>query len=169
LQWREAPKCLVRFKVIALDLQGFGDSEESPNLSAPEDYVEPVCEFIKTLNIERLILVGHSAGGIVAANVALRLAERVNGLVLVEVPVGKELAVVKFPILLIFGDKDSDMGGLSRSQIANAQLEVIHSADLQFIENARHSPMLENPSNFYEALHDFSEKLTCTRNFAENA
>jgi pimeloyl-ACP methyl ester carboxylesterase len=158
LQWREAPKFLAGFKVIALDLHGFGDSEESPNLSAPEGFVEPVCEFIKTLNIERLTLVGHSAGGIVAANVALRLAERVNALVLVEVPVGKELGVVKFPILLIFGDKDSDMGELTRFQVATAQLEGIHSADLRFIENAGHSPMLENPSQFYNAVYDFVEK-----------
>ena len=91
LQWREAPKFLTGFKVIALDLHGFGDSEESSHISIPEDYVEPVCEFVRDLNIDRLILVGHSAGGLVAANVALRLADKVNGLVLVEVPVGKEL------------------------------------------------------------------------------
>jgi pimeloyl-ACP methyl ester carboxylesterase len=83
----------------------------------------------------------------------------VNGLVLVEVPIGKELGSVKFPVLMIFGEQDSDMGGLSRLQVATAQLEDIHSANLQFIENAGHSPMLENPSKFYEVLCDFSEEL----------
>jgi pimeloyl-ACP methyl ester carboxylesterase len=169
LQWRDASKFLAGFKTIALDLHGFGDSEESPNISAPEDYVEPVCEFIKGLNIERLILVGHSAGGIVAANVAIRLADKVIGLVLVEVPIGRELRSVKFPILLIFGDRNSDMGGVSRLQVASTQLDAINSAGLRFIENAGHSPMLENPPKFYEALHDFSEKLAHTHGSAENA
>ena len=144
--------------VIAHDLHGFGFCEESPNLSTPEDFVESICEFTKTLNIERLILVGHSAGGIVAANVALRLEDRVNGLVLVEGPVGRKSRIVKFPILLIFGERDSDMGGLPRLEVATAQLEVIYSAELRFIENERHNPMLENPAKFYNTLREFAEK-----------
>jgi pimeloyl-ACP methyl ester carboxylesterase len=157
LQWREAPKFLHDFKVIALDLHGFGDSEESPHITAPEDYVEPVCEFVRTLNVPRLILVGHSAGGIVAANVAFRLAERVDGLVLVEVPVGRELQSATFPVLLIFGDRDSEMGGISRVEVAKSQLAHNPSAELRFIEHARHNPMLENSSCFYNVLRDFAD------------
>jgi len=158
LHWKEAPKFLDGFRVIALDLHGFGESEESSGISAPEDYVEPVCGFIQGLNIERLVLVGHSAGGIVAANVALRVPDKVSGLVLVEVPVGKELQSARFPILLIFGDRESDMIGLTRLQIAKTQLANIPSADVQFIKNAGHSPMLENASEFYGVLRVFMEK-----------
>ena len=160
LQWREAPKFLTGFKVIALDLHGFGESEESPNISAPEDYVEPVCGFIQSLNIEQLVLVGHSAGGIVAANVALRLPNKVNGLVLVEVPVGKELQSARFPILLIFGNRDSDMMGLTRFQVTNTQLANIPSTDVQFIKNAGHNPMLENAAEFYDVVRDFAERTS---------
>jgi len=157
MQWKEAPKFLDGFKVIALDLHVFGESEECSGISAPEDYIEPVCRFIQSLNIEHSILVGHSAGGMVAANVALRLQE-VKGLVLVEVPVGKELQSARFPILLIFGDRESDMMGLTRFQVANTQLANIPSADVRFIKNAGHNPMLENAAEFYEVVRDFSER-----------
>jgi len=158
-QWGEAPEFLKGFRTIALDLHGFGDSEESSNFAAPEDYTKSVCEFIEAIDVRRLVLVGHSTGGISAANAALRLTDIVDGLVLVESPVGKELASAKFPVLLIFGDRDSDMGGLSRLKVAGLQLEKIPAADLRFIEHASHSPMLDNPPEFYEVLHDF-----CVRN-----
>jgi len=157
-QWSEAPKYLKDFRTIALDLHGFGDSEESLQITAPEDYVGPVLEFIRVLGVSRLFLVGHSAGGIVAANVALRYADKVDGLVLVEVPVGRELQSAKFPILLVFGDRDSDMGGASRLQVSRTQLAEIPSADLKFIGHAGHSPMLENASEFYGVLRNFAEK-----------
>jgi pimeloyl-ACP methyl ester carboxylesterase len=159
LHWREAPSFLPHFKVIAIDLYGFGDSEEPLHVSIPEDYVEQVCEFIRQLKIERVILVGHSVGGLVAANVALRIPEIVSGVVLIEAPVGKELEEIKCPLRLIFGDRDSNMEGISRAEVAKTQLAHKSAAELRFIENAAHNPMLENPSEFYDVLRDFTEEI----------
>jgi pimeloyl-ACP methyl ester carboxylesterase len=169
LHWDPAPSFLPGFKTIAIDLYGFGDSEEPSRVSIPEDYVELVCGFIKQLDIEHVILVAHSVGGLIAANVTLRFQELMTGLVLVEAPVGKELRTIKCPVLLVFGDRNSQMNGLSRVEVARAQLTHNSSAQVRFIENAAHNPMLENVSSFYDAVRMFSEKLKCTRDSSTDA
>lgn len=68
---------------LAMDLPGFGDSGHYPRRHTLMDYAEAVRGFLQALNISRAILVGHSFGGMVAAETAIRFPERVQGLVLV--------------------------------------------------------------------------------------
>jgi len=164
LHWNDAPIFLKNYRIIALDLYGFGDSEEPFHVSTPESYVGQVCDFIKQLGTEDAVLVGHSVGGLIAANVALRISENVRALVLMEAPVGKELEAIKCPILLIFGDRHSLLEGLPRIEVANKQLSYNSKAELCFIEKAGHNPMLENASKFYTALNDFCETLLRNHN-----
>ena len=52
-----------RFRMIALDLPGFGDSSMIPDAWSVGDYADFVANFLKSLHIENPILVGHSFGG----------------------------------------------------------------------------------------------------------
>ena len=72
-----------RFKVIALDLPGFGDSVKP--LGAPYDaryFAKAVVALLDALELDRVHLVGNSMGGRVALEVGLRDPDRVERMVL---------------------------------------------------------------------------------------
>lgn len=79
------PELAQRYRVVALDLKGFGHSERPAksdySLSAQADVVAGV---MKQLNIEQAMVIGHSMGGAVSMRVAVRHPERVKRLVLVD-------------------------------------------------------------------------------------
>lgn len=52
-----------KFRMIALDLPGFGDSDMIPEPWDVNDYADFVAEFLKIMNIENPVLIGHSFGG----------------------------------------------------------------------------------------------------------
>ena len=89
--WREVMAPLARLgTVIAFDRPGFGLTSrpmpgewkgESPY--AAESQARLTVALLDKLGIEKAILVGHSAGGTIAALTALRFPERVEALVLV--------------------------------------------------------------------------------------
>lgn len=68
---------------ILVDLRGHGDS------SWPGDYtlkthVADVCHVLQTLQLERVILIGHSLGGHIAFHVAAQQPSRVAGMVIID-------------------------------------------------------------------------------------
>lgn len=88
--WREVMEPLGRMgTVVAFDRPAFGLTErplsweDSQNPYAPQAQVELVVGLMDTLDIDRAILVGNSAGGTVAVDVALEHPHRVAALVLV--------------------------------------------------------------------------------------
>lgn len=54
---------MKKYRIINIDLPGFGKSEEPKDVWALEDYVSMLEELLKKLNIEKPILIGHSFGG----------------------------------------------------------------------------------------------------------
>lgn len=52
-----------KYKCIAIDLPGFGESEIIERSYNVDDYVNRVVEFIESKKIKKIILVGHSFGG----------------------------------------------------------------------------------------------------------
>ena len=77
------PRLAVRHDVLALDLPGFGGSEQPPDLSF-DDLVEVVPALLDALGLERASLVGNSLGGATAAAVAARWPDRVPALALID-------------------------------------------------------------------------------------
>lgn len=70
------------FQCFAPDLLGFGDSER-PNVHYSIDLeVECLAQYLDTLNLRQVYLIGHSVGGWVAASYAIKYPDRVQGLVL---------------------------------------------------------------------------------------
>jgi pimeloyl-ACP methyl ester carboxylesterase len=71
---------------LALDQRGHGDSEWSPEMDyATESHVADLEAFLRTLEIERCVLVGMSLGGVNALAWAGQHSRRLAGLVLVDI------------------------------------------------------------------------------------
>ena len=60
------------YRAIAPDLPGFGGSDEPPEAWDVDRFADTICEFIVSLGLERVILMGHSYGG----RVIIKLASR---------------------------------------------------------------------------------------------
>lgn len=70
------------YQCFAPDLLGFGDSER-PNVHYSIDLeVECLAQYLDTLKLRQVYLIGHSVGGWVAAGYAIKYPDRVRGLVL---------------------------------------------------------------------------------------
>ncbi|MCL5666384.1 MAG: alpha/beta hydrolase [Patescibacteria group bacterium] len=75
---------IERLNYFAIDLPGFGGSEVPKTAWSVGDYAVAVWEFIKKLELENVILVGHSFGGRVAIKLAANNPELIKGLVLAD-------------------------------------------------------------------------------------
>ncbi len=91
--WRKNTHALARsFRVYVVDLIGFGRSRGQRFVL--EETAGLIAAWMDGLGAERFHLVGHSMGGLVAAELAAQYPERVNRLVLVDaaaVPIGRTL------------------------------------------------------------------------------
>ncbi len=79
---RVLPELARRFRVVAIDLKGFGFSERPSgdySLSTQADLVRQVMD---QLGIGKASMLGHSMGGVVAMRLALACPERVERLIL---------------------------------------------------------------------------------------
>lgn len=84
LTWRENLAGLCRFfRVIAVDLKGFGRSEKTLCDLSPEGHARTLSEVLDQLGIDRVSVVGSSYGCAPAICLALREPERVERLVLI--------------------------------------------------------------------------------------
>ena len=72
------------FDVLLPDARGHGSSSVPANGYMYEDHADDVCELIRSLGLNKPILIGHSMGGMIAALVASRLGSRLGGVVLVD-------------------------------------------------------------------------------------
>ncbi len=72
------------YRVIAPDLPGFGESDKPSHLDySPDSAADFVYDFTQELELERLSVVGSSAGGVIAGLVALEHPDMVEKMVLV--------------------------------------------------------------------------------------
>ena len=93
--WRKTlpPVLAAGYRVIAFDNRGFGFSDKpaprsggsgGEKLYTNAAYAQLVVALLDSLNLPSAVLVGHSMGGAIAAEVALRYPDRVRGLVLID-------------------------------------------------------------------------------------
>ncbi len=76
----------AKYKVVAMDMPGFGESEEPPSAWCVDDYVDFVIDFLKDMNAEKVTLLGHSFGGrvIIKLNSRKDLPFEINKVILVD-------------------------------------------------------------------------------------
>ncbi|KAB8331671.1 alpha/beta hydrolase [Scytonema tolypothrichoides VB-61278] len=87
--WRhQIPEFAQNFKVVALDLRGYNDSEK-PNKQSVyvmDEFVRDVEGLIKGLGYEKCILVGHDWGGAIAWNFAYSHPQMLDRLIVLNLP-----------------------------------------------------------------------------------
>src|SRR5215210_2521163 len=71
------------FRLLFYDARGSGRSEEKPPYTH-DQWAADIDELTRQVGIDRFALIGHSYGGIVAQEYALRHQDRLVGLVLVD-------------------------------------------------------------------------------------
>jgi pimeloyl-ACP methyl ester carboxylesterase len=77
------PELTKEYKVISLDLPGFGQSEKSTSFIYKLcNYGQLIINFLDKLNIQDVILIGHSMGGQICMHAAKKAPERIKKLIL---------------------------------------------------------------------------------------
>ena len=85
-----------RYRVLALDQRGRGETDWAPDCDySRAAYVSDVEAFVDTLQLDKLVLVGHSMGGLNAIHYAARHPDRVLALCVLDIgpevdPVGMQ-------------------------------------------------------------------------------
>ncbi|MGB9593235.1 MAG: alpha/beta fold hydrolase, partial [Anaerolineae bacterium] len=83
--WRHViPPLVKQFRVIAVDLPGFGRSDKPRRAYTVPFFCDALVELLDALGIARAGLVGHSLGAVIAHFAALQRPDRVERLVLVD-------------------------------------------------------------------------------------
>lgn len=75
-----------RYRTIAMDTVGFGDSARASAGSSIEVWAAAAVEVLDGLDIDRAHVVGHHTGGVIAVELAANHTDRVAGLVLSSTP-----------------------------------------------------------------------------------
>ena len=72
-----------KFRVIAPDLRGFGQSEAVGDATSMADFADDLVALMSHLDLSSVVVMGHSMGGYVALNLVTRFPEKIQGLILV--------------------------------------------------------------------------------------
>ena len=72
------------YRVVVIDNRGFGFSDKPAHGYSNAAYAHLVVSLLDSLGIASAVLVGHSMGGAIAAEVALAHPDRVRGMVLID-------------------------------------------------------------------------------------
>ena len=73
-----------RYKVYAIDLPGFGKSQEPQEVIGSFEYAEIICKFMEKEKIEKASFIGHSFGGKLSIILGSKYPELVNKIVLID-------------------------------------------------------------------------------------
>ncbi|MEH2338336.1 alpha/beta fold hydrolase [Nostoc sp.] len=87
--WRhQIPEFAQDFKVVALDLRGYNDSDKPTEQSAyvMHEFIQDVEGVIKALGYQKCVLVGHDWGGAIAWNFAYAHPQMVEQLIILNLP-----------------------------------------------------------------------------------
>lgn len=87
--WRhQIPEFASDYKVVALDLRGYNDSDKPKDVSAYQitELVNDIQGVIQGLGYKSCVLVGHDWGGMIAWYVAYTYPERVDQLIVMNIP-----------------------------------------------------------------------------------
>lgn len=87
---RVIPMLSRAYRVIAMDILGFGESDKPPRVYEISDYARSVVSFLDSLEVKKPSVVGHHTGATIAVELAATYPERVDKLVLSGCPLRKD-------------------------------------------------------------------------------
>lgn len=93
--WRhQIPEFAKDYKVVALDLRGYNESEKPPQQSAyvMSEFIKDVKGVIQGLGYDRCVLVGHDWGGMIAWHFAYTHPEMLERMIVLNIPHPAKLA-----------------------------------------------------------------------------
>lgn len=73
-----------RYRVIVVDLPGFGNSDEPKEVFDSFDYVRIIMKFLDEMGIYKSTFIGHSFGGKISAIIAAKYPNQVDKLILID-------------------------------------------------------------------------------------
>ncbi len=118
----------LNYKAIAIDLWGFGDSARNKRSYTLLEQTKLIQKFLNHLNLDKVVIVGHGYGAILALNFAKQHFHRVDRLFLVSCPMSEnslnEKLFLETPFELASSLLDKDVD-------AHLVMEEIHKTDLQ--------------------------------------
>jgi pimeloyl-ACP methyl ester carboxylesterase len=83
--WRDQVNYFSKdHQVIALDLPGFGKSGQNRREWSMDSYGDDIESLVSKLNLDDVILVGHSMGGLVALKAATKIPDKLRCVVIVD-------------------------------------------------------------------------------------
>jgi pimeloyl-ACP methyl ester carboxylesterase len=105
-----------QFRTYSFDFWGFGDSRRKQTRESIQAYSDQVIRFMDALGVEKVMLVGHSMGGMVALKTALSYPDRIQRVATVGAPIdGDSLSwLLKLTDRPIFADGFARMPWLRR-------------------------------------------------------
>ena len=151
------------YNVLSVDLPGHGNSE-GPSLKSIEEISDWIKSLMNALDINKLIIIGHSQGSLVGIDFAARYPNLINGLVLVagsyKMPVNQDLinyaeAGDEKAVLLMmkwgYEGSKAFIGGNPVKKIINSSREIreVLAVDL-------------NACNNYKGGKESLEKINCS-------
>ncbi|MFB5087509.1 alpha/beta hydrolase [Psychrobacillus sp. PGGUH221] len=80
---RVVPLLANQYRVIAIDLPGHGESEVQDNVNQIDDYADFIHQFLDSLEVDKVTMLGHSLGGYITLAFAEKYSERLNGFSLI--------------------------------------------------------------------------------------
>lgn len=85
LKWVNVQKKLIKkgYKVIVLDMPGFGKSKKSKETWGLDEYRDFVNDFVNSLKLNKFYLIGHSFGGSTAIKYSIKYPRKVEKLFLI--------------------------------------------------------------------------------------
>ncbi len=147
-----------QYRVIALDLKGFGFSGKPDGDYSRRAQGEVVARLLDKLNIERAWLVGNSMGGETALNVAADHPEKVLGLVLIDsagVKVQGRTSLAPWYLQLPVVGRLLTALALTSDRLVRAGLEKSFYDDSKITD--------ERVSAYYQPLRTLGGQLSATR------
>jgi pimeloyl-ACP methyl ester carboxylesterase len=75
------------FRPYSFDFWGFGDTRRQTSTESIQSYSDQVIRFLDELGIDKVLLVGHSMGGMVALKTAINHPKRISRVVAVGAPI----------------------------------------------------------------------------------
>lgn len=144
LQYRRAaPHLADSRRVIALDTPGYGESDPPPDAPTIPEYANSIPEFLDGLGIERIDVLGHHTGALIAGSFAAQHPDRLRRLIVHGAPVYSEDERIARLSHKHFNQTPREDGShyldywnlLKRVIGPNAQFSGIHMGVLNFFMN----------------------------------
>lgn len=76
----------LKYKVYAVDMFGYGDSAKNPRRYTLDEQVRMVSDFLKTMQLKKVAIVGHGFGAWIAAELARREPSTIARMLLFNAP-----------------------------------------------------------------------------------